>query len=246
MEAGTGLLDDGLRAAGLVQAARAGNAAELVLLLDAGVDPDGLAALPHATGKIMRWSALGFAARNNQIEVVRILLDHGAIPDLPNSLGGTPLMAAAGEGYDEVVQLLLRGGANVRTQFGGNGYTALHFACVAGRAGAAEALLRAGCDHRAVDKAGLTGEGLARAAGHTAVADQVGQVVAEGPFAVLSSNAAAAGLLGTKLGLFPESSELFGLLEPEGGETMGWAVTDTPFGHVFDSLRRVYHIPRSY
>jgi uncharacterized protein len=39
------------------------------------------------------------AAKAGDVPVVRLLLEHGALPDLANSLGVTPLMAAAGDGH---------------------------------------------------------------------------------------------------------------------------------------------------
>lgn len=80
------------------------------------------------------------AARAGDVPVVRLLLQHGALPDLPNVNGITPLMAAAGvsaSGLDtrgrykteaqalESVKLLLAAGANAAAQDRG-GNTALH------------------------------------------------------------------------------------------------------------------------
>ena len=39
------------------------------------------------------------AAKAGDIPVVRLLLKHGALPNLPNSIGVTPLMVAAGDGH---------------------------------------------------------------------------------------------------------------------------------------------------
>jgi len=38
-------------------------------------------------------------AKAGDIEVVKLLLAHGALPDLPNFNGDTPLMAGVGKGW---------------------------------------------------------------------------------------------------------------------------------------------------
>ena len=46
------------------------------------------------------------AARNGQVEAVRLLLDHGANPELKNSLGRTALDLAKEKDHMEVVEVL--------------------------------------------------------------------------------------------------------------------------------------------
>jgi ankyrin repeat protein len=53
-----------------------------------------------------RTSPLHEAARNNRAEVVRLLLDHGANPALPNGDGKTPLELAVAAVHTSVVELL--------------------------------------------------------------------------------------------------------------------------------------------
>jgi ankyrin repeat protein len=68
------------------------------------------------------------AAKAGDIPVMRLLLEHGALPDLANSLGVTPLMAACGDGHIhdptrgnqrteedalEAYELLVKAGADV-------------------------------------------------------------------------------------------------------------------------------------
>jgi ankyrin repeat protein len=65
---------------------------------------------------IYRLSSLGWAAKNGEVEVVRLLLDRGAKVD-PQALGGiSPLFCAASNGHIEVMKLLLSNGANVDAQ----------------------------------------------------------------------------------------------------------------------------------
>jgi ankyrin repeat protein len=86
------------------------------------------------------------AAKAGDTASVQLLLTHGAKPDLPNSLGITPLMAAAGIGSTTIdtrarfrnekkclsaAQLLLAAGVDVNA-VNGNGQTALHGAAQSG------------------------------------------------------------------------------------------------------------------
>jgi ankyrin len=92
-------------------------------------------------------TALARAAKGGDVEVVRLLLAHGANPTLPTVQGVTPLMMAAGTGYSgrdsrgryqtdeqaaQVIDLLLAAGADI-DQRAGDGTTALHGAASRGR-----------------------------------------------------------------------------------------------------------------
>jgi len=67
------------------------------------------------------WTAIMHAIHKNQIAAVRALLDEGADPDhAVDEHKYTPLMMAAGYGYTDIVELLLRTGADPRkTTVGG-------------------------------------------------------------------------------------------------------------------------------
>lgn len=75
--------------------------------------------------------ALVSAVRHGNVEMVRILLDAGADPDLPGR-GFTPLVLAAFSGQTQIAHLLLRAGADVDVQ-GIDGNTALILAAAYNR-----------------------------------------------------------------------------------------------------------------
>jgi ankyrin repeat protein len=61
-----------------------------------------------------QWSALHFAAQHNSEALSRVLLDHGAVVDIQDAHGNTPLGRATFNSRDrgEVIGLLLAHGAN--------------------------------------------------------------------------------------------------------------------------------------
>ena len=98
---------------------------------------------------------LAEAATGGDLESVRAALDQGAAIDGVGETGprATALMAAALNGNDSVVTLLLSRGANllVRDELGS---TALHYACVRGTPATVKLLLEAGANPSARDKEG--------------------------------------------------------------------------------------------
>ena len=93
----------------------------VTILLEAGADPNwkdtsGITPLYEA-----RCGAL------SELEVIRLLLDHGAMIDSHDMYGTTPLMLAAQSGSVNIVRLLLERGANVNARTT-NGSTPLWFA----------------------------------------------------------------------------------------------------------------------
>lgn len=108
------------------------------------------------------------AAKAVDLPAVRLLLQHGARPDLPTSRGMTPLLAAAGVGHSgldtrgryrdealgrEVVQLLLDAGADVNAR-DSSGATALHGAAGQGWNSVISLLAARGADLGAKDGRG--------------------------------------------------------------------------------------------
>jgi hypothetical protein len=91
----------------LANAARAGDVATIRSLIAQGADPN------EAAGQ-NNWSPLLHAIHKGQIRSVEALLDGGADINRLSGDGVTPLMMAAGYGYTDIVQLLLKRGANPR------------------------------------------------------------------------------------------------------------------------------------
>jgi ankyrin repeat protein len=106
------------------------------------------------------------AAKAADLPAMRALLDAGALVDLPNEMGYTPLLAAAGAGRGnsptrngqkteemaiEAVQMLLAAGANVNAR-GADEDTVLMGAAYRGWSKLAAVLAAAGADLNAVDK----------------------------------------------------------------------------------------------
>lgn len=81
----------------------------IMLLLERGLEP-------NLHDKEQQWTALHFAARDQKLSVVELLLQHGAIVDEPDALGNSALWRAVMSCRDDpgVVRLLLRHGANAR------------------------------------------------------------------------------------------------------------------------------------
>jgi ankyrin repeat protein len=87
---------------------------------------------------------LALGAREGHIEVVRYLLQRGAVIDLHLNGGWTPLSIAAHRGHLEVVDLLLEWGADPAGN-ALNGGSPLRGACQAGRLDVVRRLLSHGC-----------------------------------------------------------------------------------------------------
>jgi ankyrin repeat protein len=102
-------------------------------------------------------TALHCAAEQHMVEMVVLLLDHGAEVDAKTSnLGRTPLhLAAAASGTGRVIELLVAHGADVE-QATPTGQTALHLAADDGQKEALRALLARRANTAAKDEGGRT------------------------------------------------------------------------------------------
>lgn len=99
---------DGTGYTPLIAAARAGDAEMLRFLVERGADPN------LSDQAVSGWSPLLHAVHVHQLGSVAALIDAGADPNRLSGDGITPLMMAAGYGHTDMVQLLLRRGANPR------------------------------------------------------------------------------------------------------------------------------------
>jgi len=126
---------------------RAAIRAEVQRLIQAGADVNKRnAEEPHET-------PLFRAVFNENLEVVEMLLNAGADPNLAIDEGTTPLMVAAAHGVTEIVRKLIQKGANVNVK-DSNGGTALMDAV--GDLELVQMLVEAGADVGAVDNFGQT------------------------------------------------------------------------------------------
>jgi ankyrin repeat protein len=156
----------------IVEAARAGDAAEVRRLLAQKADVnaaagDGMTALHYAafhgnaglaqallkakasvtaTTRLGDNTPLHVAARHGHGAVVRLLLAAGAKPDVPTSAGATALHLAASAGDTLAIQALVRAKADVNAKETEWGKTPLMFAAANNRGAAVRALLAAGAD----------------------------------------------------------------------------------------------------
>jgi uncharacterized protein len=122
------------------------------------------------------------AARAGDAPVVKLLLAHGANPNLPTINGATPLMAAAGLGNNEIdtrgrfktqaqaiesIELLVKAGGDINAR-DNRGQTALHGAALWGWNDVVKCLVANNADMRAKDAKGMTpiDSAMGRAGGH--------------------------------------------------------------------------------
>jgi uncharacterized protein len=165
----------------------------LEILLDAGANPNvQLKLFPpyRAVGPdrgadlmlTMGATPLLRAAKAADVAAIRLLLAHGANPNLPNIQGVTPVMAAAGLGSNEIdtrgrfktqpdqvasIDLLVKGGADINAH-DNRGQTALHGAALFGYDDVIKDLVAHNANVNAKDEKGMTplDSAMGRAGGH--------------------------------------------------------------------------------
>ena len=173
------------RTAPLADAARAGDAATLRVLLEQRVDvnaqePDGSTALHWAAhrgsaaavglllgagarvGAANRYGVtpLSLAAASGNAAVVERLLKAGADPNGALPGGETVVMTASHAGRTEALQVLLAHGADVNARESTRNQTALMWAAAEGHADIVRVLIQAGADIRAVSRGPLSPKGI--------------------------------------------------------------------------------------
>ncbi|MEJ1249636.1 ankyrin repeat domain-containing protein [Denitratimonas tolerans] len=153
--------------AALYEAARAGQVAEALRLLDMGGDPW---SLPAADARDQRTLPM-LAAVLGDLRLLRALIGAGVDLNLAHA-GLTPLMAAVRDSYHgrpDAVQMLLTNGADPRP-IDDTGQTALHAAARAADPAIAALLLDAGAPLDVLDAQGASPLGVAAALGNLDVA----------------------------------------------------------------------------
>jgi ankyrin repeat protein len=134
----------------MMACARQGNATIMQALLEH--DTTGAVNKRSVTG----WCALDFAAANNRIDMVRIMLKHGADVNLHNGVDGRqPLFSCASEKAFEMIELLLVHGANP-LHVDDKGGSALHLAAYQQHIKSVELMLDAGGDINQANTKGAT------------------------------------------------------------------------------------------
>ena len=121
----------------LYQAAGDGKPTEVVALLESGV---------NVNGRTRHGSyALNAAAVENEIDVIQVLIDHNADPNVQNRQGDTPLICATkyAGGKSDTVELLVKAGTNLGIR-DNSGKTALDYAKAKGQQEAIAILEQAG------------------------------------------------------------------------------------------------------
>jgi ankyrin repeat protein len=143
----------------LTAAAKEGRLDVVRYLLDEGADIN----LRTPSGK----TAVELACIRGRLEIAALLLARGADTS-PRASGWIPLMGASGKGHTDVVELLLAHGCDDIDQvlMMGTEETALHIACLYGRAEIVRLLLGAGADpHLVTRREGRTPLAIAVAEG---------------------------------------------------------------------------------
>jgi ankyrin repeat protein len=120
--------------------------ARVAILLDQGVSPEAVSREAEYSGK----TALMWAAETGQADIVRMLLQYGAVVDRGNPKGGTALMYAAVAGHIETIEVLIRAGADPNHRVR-HGWSPLLLATAKGHVAAVRALTGLGADPQTRD-----------------------------------------------------------------------------------------------
>lgn len=118
----------------------------VAILLDQGVSPE----VTQTDGEYQGKTALMWAAESGQVDVVRMLLQYGAVVDRGNPKGGTALMYAAVAGQTETIRALVAAGADPNHRVR-HGWTPLLLATAKGHVATVRALTGLGADPQTRD-----------------------------------------------------------------------------------------------
>jgi ankyrin repeat protein len=150
----------------LREAAQHGDCGKLRELLDGGgasLVNERTEAMDPKTGKKVQVTALIEAVAYNQHAAVELLLEHGAKPNLADSIGFTPLISAAACGYLPILRTLLdRQSIAIDAVNPKDGGTAFHMACSWDQVDSAVELVLRGCDTKLTTHGNETGWDIAK------------------------------------------------------------------------------------
>ncbi len=141
---------DNLGQTPLMLAASEGHFRVVQVLVNAGADVGLVAAKKH------KKNALDFAAASGDWRIVELLVRHGAKVNVPDSVGLTPLMFAAGYDHLRAISALIQAGAKLNlVTTGKDGTDALAYAAGAKQIRAVRLLLEHGANPNVRDSNGL-------------------------------------------------------------------------------------------
>ncbi|MFA5675068.1 MAG: ankyrin repeat domain-containing protein [Christensenellales bacterium] len=104
------------------------------------------------------YSLIHWAAQEGHIDVIKLLVEHGANPDLLDDSGHTPLYKSASEGHTDIVEYLLTCGVDIegRLEKELNSTTPIMIACGWNKSKVVEVLIKNGANIEAKDMDGRT------------------------------------------------------------------------------------------
>lgn len=143
----------------LFQLVRSSDAARLRGLFEKGFDAPNIR---DGKGNTL----LMLASYNEQLEMTRVLLEHGADPQIANDMGQIPLAGAAFKGNVEMAKILIENGADVNARMP-DGKTPLMFAAMFNRLEIIDLFVEKGADVLLKSMDGSTAETMAKMMGAT-------------------------------------------------------------------------------
>jgi len=108
------------------------------------------------TTDFLKETALAIASFNGNKEIVEMLLQKGADPNIYDDMGVAPIIGAARTNRAEIIEMLIKNKADVNIKTRGNDESSLHYAAEYNSGDAAKILLANGADKTAKTGSGKT------------------------------------------------------------------------------------------